>query len=336
MLGPVVCDVASTQITPHEAQRIAHPLVGMVILFTRNYEDPQQLTELCAAIHAVKPGLLIAVDHEGGRVQRFRKGFTEIPAMHDYGDLYARDPERGLCAASAAGYVLASELRACGVDLTFAPVLDLDWGRSEIIGARSFSKDPRIVARLAAAVTHGFLTAGMANCGKHFPGHGWALADSHVALPEDERSAEVLETIDAMPYAWLGINLVSIMTAHIVYPQLDSEPATFSPRILQGLLREKLGFKGFVFSDDLSMQGARNAGTYLERAEKALSAGCDGLICCNAPDEVDAMIKELRFTATDAWCERAERLAPIGTAPRREELQKSALYRRAVELMRVA
>ena len=336
MLGPVVCDVASTQITPHEAQRIAHPLVGMVILFTRNYEDPQQLMELCAAIHAVKPGVLIAVDHEGGRVQRFRKGFTEIPAMHDYGDLYARDPERGLCAASAAGYVLASELRACGVDLTFAPVLDLDWGRSEIIGARSFSKDPRIVARLAAAVTHGFLTAGMANCGKHFPGHGWALADSHVALPEDERSAEVLETIDAMPDAWLGINLVSIMTAHIVYPQLDSEPATFSPRILQGLLREKLGFKGFVFSDDLSMQGARNAGTYLERAEKALSAGCDGLICCNAPDEVDAMIKELRFTATDAWRERAERLAPIGTAPRREELQKSALYRRAVELMRVA
>ena len=333
MLGPVVCDIASTRLSAHEASRIAHPLVGMVILFTRNYENPRQLAELCAEIHAVKPGVLIAVDHEGGRVQRFREGFTEIPAMRSYGELYARDPERALRAAGAAGFVLASELRACGVDFTFAPVLDLDWGRSAIIGQRAFSSDPRFVARLAQAVTHGFLAAGMANCGKHFPGHGWAQADSHVALPVDERPAADIESADVMPYAWMGISLVSVMTAHIIYPQLDAVPATFSRRILRGLLRERLGFDGFVFSDDLSMKGAVNAGGYPERARRALDAGCDGLICCNAPEEVDALLPQLEFTADASWRERAARLAPRGRAPEREQLEKLSLYRRALELM---
>ncbi len=335
MLGPVVCDIASTRLTPHEKERIAHPLVGMVILFTRNYESPEQLSRLCSEIHAAKPGVLIAVDHEGGRVQRFREGFTEIPAMHDYGAMYASDPEAAARALTAAGYVLAAELRSCGVDFSFAPVLDLDWGRSRIIGERSFALDPRVVTRLARAVSQGMLMAGMANCGKHFPGHGWAQADSHVALPVDDRAAERIELADAKPYRWLGIGLASVMTAHIVYPAFDSEPATFSSVILKGLLRDKLGFAGFVFSDDLSMQGAKNAGTYLERAQKALAAGCDGLICCNAPEEVDALLSELDFKADDAWRERAALLVPRGSIPARAELEKSLVYRKARELMRI-
>ena len=207
MLGPVVCDIASTELTPQEARRIAHRHVGMVILFTRNYENPQQLARLCAQIHSVKPGVLIAVDHEGGRVQRFREGFTEIPSMHAYGEMYKNDPEAAARALTAAGFVLASELRSCGVDFSFAPVLDLDWGRSAIIGERSFGLDPRVVVRLARALSQGMLMAGFANCGKHFPGHGWAQADSHVALPVDERPAERIELADTKPYSWMGIGL---------------------------------------------------------------------------------------------------------------------------------
>ena len=253
MLGPVVCDIAGTSLTEAERKRIAHPLVGMVILFTRNYENRVQLTSLCREIHAVKPGVLIGVDHEGGRVQRFRAGFTEIPAMSFYGEAYKDDPEAAARALTAAGFVMASELRTAGVDFTFAPVLDLNWGKSQIIGERSFALDPRVVTRLARAVSHGMLMAGMANCGKHFPGHGFAEADSHLALPVDEREAVRIELADAKPYTWMGIGLASVMTAHVLYPAYDTVPATFSERILKGLLRDTLHFPGFVFSDDLSM-----------------------------------------------------------------------------------
>ncbi len=335
MLGPVVCDIASTELTPQEARRIAHRHVGMVILFTRNYENPQQLARLCAQIHSVKPGVLIAVDHEGGRVQRFREGFTEIPSMHAYGEMYKNDPEAAARALTAAGFVLASELRSCGVDFSFAPVLDLDWGRSAIIGERSFGLDPRVVVRLARALSQGMLMAGFANCGKHFPGHGWAQADSHVALPVDERPAERIELADTKPYSWMGIGLASIMTAHIVYSAYDSQPATFSSVILKGLLRDKLKFTGFVFSDDLSMQGAKNAGTYVERARKALEAGCDGLICCNAPDEVDGMLAELVFEPDQHWRERASLLAPHTAAYDRQMLESSHIYKTARTLMAV-
>lgn len=336
MLGPVVCDIAGTSLTPQEAERIRHPLVGMVILFSRNFASIEQLCALTRAIHDVKPGILIGVDHEGGRVQRFTEGFTKIAAMRTYGELYEHDPEAAARAITAAGFVMAAELRAVGVDFTFAPVLDLDWGRSSVIGTRALALDPRVVTRLARALTQGMLMAGMANCGKHFPGHGWAQADSHVALPVDERDASRIEHADAKPYSWLGIGLASVMTAHVVYPAYDEVPATFSAKILQGLLREKLHFAGFVFSDDLSMKGAADLGDYSERARRALAAGCDGLIVCNAPDEVDAMLPQIDFKADDAWRERAAMLRPRGRMPSIKELEASVMYRNARALMDAA
>lgn len=332
MLGPVVCDIAGTSLTEAERKRIAHPLVGMVILFTRNYENRVQLTSLCREIHSVKPGVLIGVDHEGGRVQRFRAGFTEIPAMSSYGEAYKDDPEAAARALTAAGFVMASELRTAGVDFTFAPVLDLNWGKSQIIGERSFALDPRVVTRLARAVSHGMLMAGMANCGKHFPGHGFAEADSHLALPVDEREAVRIELADAKPYTWMGIGLASVMTAHVLYPAYDTVPATFSERILKGLLRDTLHFPGFVFSDDLSMKGA-GGGTLTQRAEKALEAGCDAVICCNAPEEVDQMLQELVFTPDERWGERAAAVDPKGEFPSYEELLKSNVYKVSRALM---
>ncbi len=332
MLGPVVCDIAGTSLTEAERKRIAHPLVGMVILFTRNYENRVQLTSLCREIHSVKPGVLIGVDHEGGRVQRFRAGFTEIPAMSTYGEAYKDDPEAAARALTAAGFVMASELRTAGVDFTFAPVLDLNWGKSQIIGERSFALDPRVVTRLARAVSHGMLMAGMANCGKHFPGHGFAEADSHLALPVDEREAVRIELADAKPYTWMGIGLASVMTAHVLYPAYDTVPATFSERILKGLLRDTLHFPGFVFSDDLSMKGA-GGGTLTQRAEKALEAGCDAVICCNAPEEVDQMLQELVFTPDERWGERAAAVDPKGEFPSYEELLKSNVYKVSRALM---
>lgn len=332
MLGPVVCDIAGTSLTEAERKRIAHPLVGMVILFTRNYENRVQLTSLCREIHAVKPGVLIGVDHEGGRVQRFRAGFTEIPAMSSYGEAYKDDPEAAARALTAAGFVMASELRTAGVDFTFAPVLDLNWGKSQIIGERSFALDPRVVTRLARAVSHGMLMAGMANCGKHFPGHGFAEADSHLALPVDEREAVRIELADAKPYTWMGIGLASVMTAHVLYPAYDTVPATFSERILKGLLRDTLHFPGFVFSDDLSMKGA-GGGTLTQRAQKALAAGCDAVICCNAPEEVDQMLQELVFAPDEQWSERAAAVNPKGEFPSYEELLKSNVYKVSRALM---
>ncbi len=333
--GPVVLDIVGTELTQDDLRRIRHPLTGMVILFTRNYENPEQLTRLAAAIHAVKPGLLIGVDHEGGRVQRFREGFTEIPAMRAYGDWRKKDPQAAEQALTAAGYVMAAELLACGVDFTFAPVLDLDWGRSAIIGERSLGADPRDVAAMARAVTLGMMTAGMANCGKHFPGHGWAEADSHKALPEDERTPSEVLGQDVKPYGWLGAGLASVMTAHVLYPTIDEVPATFSKRLLQGVLREELGFTGLIFSDDLSMQGAKKEGGIVERAQKALAAGCDALIICNAPEDTDELLAGLSWQTTPQFEERWRRIAPRPAVTDRATLKASAAYRAALEQMKI-
>ncbi len=333
--GPVVLDIAGTELTEDDLRRIRHPLTGMVILFTRNYENPEQLSRLTAAIHAAKPGLLIGVDHEGGRVQRFREGFTEIPAMRAYGDLRKKDPQAAERALTAAGFVMAAELLACGVDFTFAPVLDLDWGRSAIIGERSLGADPRDVAAMARAVTLGMMTAGMANCGKHFPGHGWAEADSHKALPEDERAAGNVLGEDVKPYGWLGAGLASVMTAHVLYPMIDEVPATFSKRLLQDVLRSELGFTGLIFSDDLSMQGAKKEGGIVERAQKALAAGCDALIICNAPEDTDELLAGLSWQTTPPFEERWRRIAPRPMAADRATLEASAVYRAALEQMKI-
>lgn len=330
MLGPVVIDVEGTQLTPHERERLNHPLVGMVILFARNFRSPQQLRALTAEIHALRePPLMIAVDHEGGRVQRFRTGFTVIPAMAELGSLWEKDVLGACRTAVSAGYVIAAELRAHGVDLTFAPVLDLDWKRSSVIGDRALHSDARVVTMLANHLCHGLLLAGMANCGKHFPGHGWPAADSHHAIPLDERKLEDILADDAAPYRWLGATLASVMPAHVVYQSVDRMPATFSRRWIEDTLRKRLGFSGVVFSDDLSMEGARVAGGLLESAQAAIDAGCDMILVCNDSVAADSVLAGLRWHRGEQFDQRVARIAPRGTAPDPQALAQQETYRAA-------
>jgi len=292
--SPLIIDIAGLELGPQDRARLAHPLVGGMILFARNWRDRRQLTELTASIKSVRDDLLVCVDHEGGRVQRFRTdGFTHLPPMRKLGELWMDDGKRGpgagamaaTDAASACGFVLASELRACGVDLSFTPVLDLDHGPSGVIGDRAFHRDPRVVTLLAKSVMHGLLQAGMAACGKHFPGHGHVAADSHTDVPVDRRSLAALLADDAAPYGWLSTTLSSVMPAHVIYPKVDPRPAGFSRRWLQDVLRERLGFTGAIFSDDLSMEGARRIDGrevgYADAAVAALDAGCDMVLLCN-------------------------------------------------------
>lgn len=332
-MGPLVLDIEGTELKASDIRRISDPLVGMVILFTRNYENREQLTELCKQIHSIKPEILIAVDHEGGRVQRFREGFTQIPAMQKLGELFKTQSENALLAAMACGYVMAAELRACGVDMTFAPCLDVDFGRSQIIGERSFSSDPSVIAQLALALVQGFRLAGMSNCGKHFPGHGWVKADSHLELPMDDRSYEKLQSTDLKPYIWMGQALDSVMAAHVLYPEADRKPAGFSSYWLQAVLRDTLQFTGAVFSDDLSMKGALSEGDVTERAHAALKAGCDMLILCNDFEASDRLLKTLQFEDTPEREERVRRLMPKGEALQWEALVNSALYKRSKALI---
>jgi beta-N-acetylhexosaminidase len=296
--APVVLDIAGLALTADDRRRIAHPLTGGLILFARNWESRRQLTELTAEVKSLRPDCLVCVDHEGGRVQRFRTdGFTALPAMRSLGELWMKDAMGATDAASALGHVLASELRACGVDLSFAPVLDLDHGGSTVIGDRAFHRDARVAALLAKSVAHGMLRAGMAHCGKHFPGHGFVKADSHVALPVDRRSLKALLEDDAAPYAWLSATLTAVMPAHVVYAKVDHRPAGFSERWLKEILRERMGFTGAVFSDDLGMEGARHldgaALTFTEAAVLALQAGCDMVLLCNQSIDGGAAVDEL-------------------------------------------
>lgn len=333
--GPVMVDVASTSLTEHERQRLRHPLVGGVILFSRNFSSRQQLHDLCAAIHAERnEPLLIAVDHEGGRVQRFRTdGFTELPAMGALGLLFERDPMKACRLASEVGYVLASELRAGGVDFSFTPVLDLDYGVSEVIGNRAFHRDPRVVTQLARALVQGLALAGMGACGKHFPGHGAVTADSHHAIPVDERELDQILADDAAPYDWLGdMVLPSVMPAHVIYPKVDARPAGFSQRWIQEILRQRLGYDGVVFSDDLTMEGATVAGDILARAQAALSAGCDMVLVCNRPDLADDLLLRLDVRLPNESVQRIRRLMPQTPAPSWSELQLCPRYQHARRL----
>ncbi len=310
-LGPVIVDVAGLSLSEHERDRLQHPLVGGVILFSRNFKSARQVSALCAEIRALgRPELLICVDHEGGRVQRFREGFTAIAPMRELGDHWERDVLGACRRATEIGQTIGCELRAVGVDLSFTPVLDLDHGRSAVIGNRAFHADPRVVTLLARSLNHGLLLAGMANCGKHFPGHGYASADSHVALPVDERPLEVLLSHDAAPYGWMGSTLSAVMPAHVVYPAVDAAPAGFSQRWLKQILRRQLGFDGVIFSDDLTMEGAAVAGDIHARARAALKAGCDMLLVCNRPDLADALLASLRWTSGRHWARRVSGLRP--------------------------
>lgn len=336
-LGSVMIDVAGYALSDEERQRLCHPSVGAVILFARNFQSRLQLQALTAEIRGLRqPALLIAVDHEGGRVQRFRSdGFTRLPAMRSLGQLWDRDVLESCKAATALGYVLAAELRACGVDLSFTPVLDLDYGPSEVIGDRAFHRDPRVVTMLAKSINHGLLQAGMANCGKHFPGHGFVAADSHIAIPVDERDPKDILKEDAAPYGWLGMSLSAVMPAHVIYPFFDSQPAGFSRKWLS-LLRDELGFDGVIFSDDLSMEGASVAGNVVQGAHAALKAGCDMVLVCNSPDKADQLLEGLDPTAAIDAKRSAARIAalvPTSSAKTWDELQTDPVYKAAHKLV---
>ncbi|MBB5392832.1 MULTISPECIES: beta-N-acetylhexosaminidase [unclassified Herbaspirillum] len=332
-LGPVMLDVVGTRLEADDIKRLQHPLTGGVILFTRNYENRAQLVELTAAIRRARPGILIAVDHEGGRVQRFRTdGFTVLPAMGKLGQAWDRDVLHAAKLATATGFVLASELRACGIDLSFTPVLDLDYGESTVIGARAFHRDPRVVTLLAKSLNHGLALAGMANCGKHFPGHGFVAADSHVAIPVDQRELDAILGEDAMPYDWLGMSLAAVMPAHVIYPKVDKHPAGFSKKWL-GLLRQRFAFQGAIFSDDLSMHGASVAGSALDAAQAAIDAGCDVALICNSPDKAWKILNGLKGGADAASAARRAALAPTSAALDWDALQADARYRAARELV---
>ena len=284
-------DLASTYLSDEERKRLAHPLVGGVVLFTRNYSDRGQLTALTSQIHELRsPPLLIGVDHEGGRVQRFRPGFTRLPPMAELGRLDSHDAQLAINLAEHAGYVLAGELLASGVDLSFTPVLDLDYGHSTVIGDRALHSEPEVVVSLASALCRGLFAAGMSACGKHFPGHGWVVADSHTEIPVDERTLDELNN-DIYPFKALAHAgaLQAVMPAHVIYPQVDAQPAGFS-RCWLNYLRQKAGFDGVIFSDDLSMAGAAAVGDISKRADAALNAGCDMLLICNAPNDAEHLL----------------------------------------------
>jgi beta-N-acetylhexosaminidase len=344
--GPITVDVVGLELNAEDRRRILHPLTGGVILFGRNFVNRQQLTKLTAAIKKIRPDVLISIDHEGGRVQRAKTdGFTHLPAMRKLGELWsvkskskypAEAAAVAMAAATACGYVLASELRACGVDFSFTPVLDLDFGRSGVIGDRSFSRDPQIVFALSKSLNEGLRIAGMSNCGKHFPGHGWAEADSHVAIPVDERSLEKILTDDAKPYEWLDLSLASVMPAHVIYPKVDQNPAGFSKVWLHSVLRQELGFEGVIFSDDLSMEGASVAGSVVKGAEMALDAGCDAVLICNRPDLADELLSKLKISKTkqEESKERLNKLMPTALALGWEELQNEPEYQHAKGLLK--
>ena len=357
--APLIIDIAGLTLTKVDRHRLKHPLVGGLILFARNWQDRAQLTALCRDIKKVRSDLLICVDHEGGRVQRFKTdGFTHLPPMRALGEMWMASPKANMHAgpmdatnaASACGYVLGAELRACGVDLSFTPVLDLDYGESSVIGSRAFARDPRVVSLLAKSLMHGLLQSGMANCGKHFPGHGFVKADSHIAIPIDKRSLKAILADDAAPYRWLNTVTTSVMPAHVIYPKVDARPAGFSSTWLNDILRGQLGFGGAIFSDDLSMAGARlldgQPVSYTQAGVAALTAGCDMVLLCNqstassegggsAVDDLIAGLTEAQlkgqWQASDASEARRRALLPQTPALEWDALMVQGAYMQALD-----
>lgn len=305
-------DVAGPELSATDRERLTHPLVGGVILFSRNHVDHGQLRELTGGIKALRnPPLLIAVDQEGGRVQRFRDAFSPLPPAAAYGKQYESDPDTAIAAAQAGGWVMASELKTVGIDFSFAPVLDIAHTRSEVIGDRAFHSQPDIVVRLARAWIQGMHAAGMAATGKHFPGHGGVSLDSHACLPCDERNFEQIAALDLLPFVELTRLLSGVMTAHVLFPAVDDVAPTYSARWLRGVLREEIGFSGVIFSDDLSMAGAATEVSMADRVTRALGAGCDMALICNDPGAADQALDRLEPRASATL---ANRLAVMRTA----------------------
>lgn len=330
-LGPVVLDPAGPALADDDRRRLLHPAAGGVILFAHNYETPEQLLALTEEISRLRePELPICVDHEGGRVQRFAQGFTPIPPMRQIGVLWDRDRDAARRAARAVGTVIAAELGAHGLDFSFAPVLDLDYGSSAVIGHRAFHFDPAAVGALAAQLIEGLAGGGMAAVGKHFPGHGFAAVDSHVGVPTDDRPKRDLFRKDLVPYeAAIKAGLAGVMPAHVIYSQADPEPAGYSRYWLQEVLRGKLGFEGLIFSDDLSMEGASTAGGVPERARAALAAGCDQVLLCQKPKEQELLLDSLASISV-SFPERIEKMRRRGG----RDFRKSVAYREALETLK--
>ncbi len=332
-LGPLMVDVAGLELTPEDRDVLRHPLVGSVILFTRNYANSEQLARLVADIHAVRtPALVVAVDQEGGRVQRFRAGFSALPSPRRIGHEFDVDAKQGVAFARAMGWLMAAELRAHGVDLSFAPCVDLDLGISEVIGDRAFHSKPEIVAQLAMAYMAGMKDAGMAATAKHFPGHGAVVADSHKSLPVDRREWNELGN-ELLPYRRLVANgIPGVMVAHILFPAVDPAPASLSRRWIQNALREELRFEGAVFTDDLSMGGAAEFGDIVARATAALTAGCDVLPVCNDRVAVAKLLDELEFEAEPTAHLRLVRMRGR-PAPERDALFAGDAWRGSQDLL---
>ncbi|MDG1453235.1 MAG: beta-N-acetylhexosaminidase [Methylophilaceae bacterium] len=332
-LGPVMLDVVGTALTADDIRRLQHPLVGGVILFARNFEDCEQLKALTASIHAVRqPPLLIAVDHEGGRVQRFREGFTKIPPMREFGKIWDKDRKKAMALAVEAGWILAAELRAHDVDFSFTPILDMDYGDSLVIGDRAFHLDPRAINELAFSLMQGLKKGGMAAVGKHFPGHGFVVADSHVSIPIDEREFDQIAQNDMQPFRqMIDEGLPAIMPAHVIYPKVDDKPAGFSAKWLQKVLRERLGFNGVIFSDDLSMEGASVGGDVTTRSLAALNAGCDMVLLCNRPDLADELLDNLVWKMSAQSIVRLTRMHGSHHPQSITQLRESGVFADAVK-----
>lgn len=297
-LGPLMLDVEGLALTRLEVETLGRPGVGGLILFRRNFESIDQVKALIDAIRDVRPDIIIAVDQEGGRVQRFQTGLTRLPALRVLGEAFERDGESALALAADFGWLMAAEMLSLGVDISFAPVLDLDFGRSAVIGNRSIHRNPEVVTQVASAYIAGMQEAGMAATGKHFPGHGWVEADSHVAIPTDKRAESVIVADDIKPFAALSQQLKGIMPAHVIYHQVDPQPAGFSRYWLQDVLRAQQQFSGVIFSDDLTMEGASMAGSYPERAQAAKDAGCDMVLVCN---QFDKALEVLDWVEREEW-----------------------------------
>jgi len=319
-IGPLMIDLEGIELTQEEKELLRHPLVGGVIFFSRNYESVEQITDFTRCIYEQNPQILTCVDQEGGRVQRFKAGFTRLPPLRPLGDIYDKSPDLGMGAAKAMGWLMASEVAATGVDFSFAPVLDLDYGKSEVIGNRAFHRDPHAVSQLARAYIQGLDEAGMASVGKHFPGHGGVKADSHLALPVDERPVSNIMENDVVPFADLiSMNILQgVMPAHVVYTAMDKQPAGFSKTWIGQVLRTRLGFEGAVFSDDLNMAAAGMAGSYNERANLALHAGCDMVLVCNNREAAVSVLDQLVWQQDAVSVDRLRALKASKTVPLRE------------------
>lgn len=334
-LGPVMADVVGLELTDEDVRRLSHPLIGGVILFGRNFSDPEQLKRLTAGIRALRePALPIVVDHEGGRVQRFRQGFTAIPPMRVLGERWDQSPQEALQLAAHTGCVIATELIAHGVDFSFTPVLDVDYGESGVIGNRAFHANPTVISKLARALIRGLNAAGMGSVGKHFPGHGFVKADSHLEIPIDERSFDEIWAADLVPFRDLADGTMSaVMPAHVIYPKVDGNPAGFSPVWLRDILRGRLGFDGVIFSDDLSMEGASVAGDVRQRAHAALDAGADVVLICNDGAKADELLAGLTRDGVTIAPTLARRLESMRARSRPEQYAASLAALRAHQLV---